>query len=172
MPNAPLSLRRLSNKEKDIEAVLETFENSPSYFLRVNGSLATRADAESAIEALPKGKKHEDKYLWGVYLKNEVIGFADLVRGYPNSKTAMLGLLILSEKHQHKGYGKETFRLLIDIIRGWKVCKIIRIGIIQTNKEVSAFWKQLGFQPTGEIKPYRSGTISSETHVYELNITP
>ena len=95
-----------------------------------------------------------------------MIGCADLIRGYPDEHTALLGLLLVAEPYQRRGSAhSHTDRRYI---RGWGPdWKRVRIGVVRTNEEVLTFWTKLGFVATGEVKPYRYSNMSSETVVLE-----
>ena len=59
-------------------------------------------------------------------------------------------------------------RLLLEqFVQGWGVCDRIRIGVVRTNKQVIPFWTQLGFAATGEPRPYRYASVTSEIVVFE-----
>jgi hypothetical protein len=39
--------------------------------------------------------------------------------------------------------------------------------VVRVNAEVIPFWESLGFQATGEVKPYRYASILSEHLLFE-----
>jgi GNAT superfamily N-acetyltransferase len=119
---------------------------------------------------LPEGKSYDDKFVFGIYLGSEMVGCVDLIRGFPNAKTALLGLLLVSEKHQRKEIGRRAYTLLDEFIRSWGTCDHVRIGVVRTNEDVMPFWSRLGFEPTGELKPYRYGSVQSETVVLQKRL--
>jgi hypothetical protein len=47
----------------------------------------------------------------------------------------------------------------------------MRIGVVRVNEDVLPFWTRLGFRATGEVKPYRYGSVVSETLVLEKLLT-
>ena len=91
----------------------------------------------------------------------------DLLRGYPNNETAMLGLLLLKEKYQGKGLGKKSFEELLIFINSWAEINKIRISVIESNRQVLEFWHSLGFIETGVRRPYENGKVISEAIVLE-----
>jgi GNAT superfamily N-acetyltransferase len=149
-----------------MSALQRVLEAAPSYAERVTGVPPGQADAQSMYSVLPPGKGYEDKFVFGIYLEKMMIGCADLIRGYPDEQTALLGLLLMAEPYQGKGFGKSAYRAIEDYIRHWGPdWKRVRIGVVRTNEEVLPFWTKLGFLRTGEVKPYRYSNISSETLV-------
>ena len=116
----------------------------------------------SARSALAWRGCQEDKFVFGIFLGNEMAGCADLIRGYPGPTTALLGLLLIAEPFQRRGIGRAAYAGLEDRIREWGSCDRVRIGVIQTNAGVMPFWQQLGFERTGQSRPYRYGSVTSE----------
>ena len=167
-----IAIRRLQGESGELRELQRILEEAPDYARRVTGLPPGSADAQSVFTALPEGKTHADKFVFAIDRDQEMVGCADLIRGYPNPATAMLGLLLLSERHQRRGTGRHAYRLLEAFIRGWKSCERVRIGVVRTNEQVTPFWTQLGFTPTGEVRPYRDGAVASEVVVFEKRLFP
>jgi len=148
----------------ELQAVLEA---CPTYAQRVTGLPVGAADAQSTYTVLPEGKSYDDKFVFGVYLGRRMVGCIDLIRGYPDPATALIGLLLIAEPYQRKGIGNTAYRLLESEIRGWRTCSKVRLGIVRTNEAVTPFWQSLGFTPTGEVKPYRYGPVISEVVIFD-----
>jgi GNAT superfamily N-acetyltransferase len=152
-----------------MEALQCVFMADPDYCGRVIGHIPG-LDEMGGTE-LPAGKTEDHRYLFGVYLKAEMIGCADLLRGYPDEKTALLGLLLLSEKHHGRGRGAQAYYELEKVAQRWPEISVIRGAVIATNDLVIPFWRKLGFLDTGVRKPYRSGEVISEATVLEKRLT-
>ena len=73
---------------------------APGFALAVTGLPPGPADAQNTFTALPEGKSEDDKFVYGVYLDGQMIGCADVVRGYPDPSAAFIGLLLISEDSQ------------------------------------------------------------------------
>jgi GNAT superfamily N-acetyltransferase len=145
-------------------------EEAPTYAQRLTGLPPGKVDAQSTYSALPEGKSYADKFVFGIFRGPEMVGCADLIRGYPRPATAMLGLLLISERHQHQGIGRLGYGLLEHVVQDWAVCDRVRIGVVRTNEEVIPFWIRLGFAATGEWRPYRYASVSSEVVVFEKSL--
>ena len=152
----------------ELQRVLEAAQ---AYAQRVTGSPPGRADAQSTYTILPEGKSYEDKFVFGVYLKSEMVGCVDLLRGYPEPQVAFLGLLLIAEPFQHRGIGRAAYRLAEEYIRAWSACSTVRAAVIRTNEAVLPFWLKLGLVPTGEVKPYRYSTVVSEVVILAKCLT-
>ena len=124
-------------------------------------------DARNTLEALPPGIAFEDKFVFGIYLNNNLIGCADVIRGFPNRQTAMLGLLLLTENQQAKGLGKAAYKKIEEVVKSWAGIEKIRIGIVQSNSEVVAFWQKMGFVDSGQRKAFENKKVTSEAMIFE-----
>lgn len=157
-----ITIRVLSGEPGDMRALQRVIEEAPTYARLVTGVPPGPAEAQSTYTILPEGKSYDDKFVFGIYLGDCMVGCADVIRGFPNSATAHIGLLLISESVQGKGVGSAGLKAIEEIIRSWGGCNSIRIGVIRTNDRVLPFWTKQGFAETGEIKPYHYGTVDSE----------
>ena len=133
-------------------AMQRVFESAPRYFDVVTRLPPGSAEAQSTFTALPPGKDYDDKRVWGLYTGDQMIGCADVIRGYPVREKAIIGLLLLAEPWQRRGLGR-AFALLIEkVIADWPEIATIRLGVVETNTGALAFWKKLGYVETGEAK--------------------
>lgn len=165
-----VTLRLLGGEPAEMAALQRVIEEAPAYAERVTGAPPGPADAQSTWTVLPEGKTYDDKFVFGILREGEMVGCVDLVRGWPDPGTAMLGLLLVSESHRGEGIGREAYRLVEEVVRGWGTCQRVRIGVVRTNARVLPFWTGLGFEPTGEVKPYRYATVESETVILEKRV--
>ncbi|MDR7458453.1 MAG: GNAT family N-acetyltransferase [Armatimonadota bacterium] len=165
-----MTIRLLLGERSEMAELQRVIEEAPTYAQLVTGVPPGPADAQSTFTILPEGKTYEDKFVFGIYRGSEMVGCADLIRGYPDAATAYLGLLLVSEKHQDQGIGRLAFHLLEESVRGWRTCDRIRTAVVWTNDRVIPFLKGLGFEPTGEIKPYRYGSVASESILFEKSL--
>ncbi len=167
MSHAPrLELVRLTGERHEMRELQRVLDGARRYAERIQGAPPEPTEARSLYTMLPPGKTDDDKFVYGLMAGSEMVGCADLIRGYPNGETGMLGLLLIEERHQRRGFGAAAYALLEETMRGWSL-KRVRIGVVETNGEVLAFWGRLGFTETGERKPWRRGTVESEIVVLE-----
>jgi GNAT superfamily N-acetyltransferase len=170
MDTNQVTIRLLEGERSEMEDLQRVIEEAPTYAQLVTGVPPGPADAQSTYTILPEGKSYDDKFVFGIYHGGKMVGCADLVRGHPTPRTAYLGLLLISEKHQRRGIGRVAFRLLEDFVRSWGTCDRIRLAVVRTNAQVVPFWEALGFDATGEIKPYRYGSVASESVLFEKRL--
>lgn len=148
------------NDIKNVQIVLEA---APKYSLNVSGHHQSANAASEVFAALPNGFDYKNKFVFGIEVDADIVGCIDVLRGFPNTQTAMLGLLLLSEKYQGKGFGKTAYQALESMIKEWDEIKTIRISVVVSNSEVLPFWEKLGFRESGVRRPYKNGSITSET---------
>jgi GNAT superfamily N-acetyltransferase len=160
----------LEGERSQMDDLQRVIEEAPTFINRVTGALPGPADAQSTYTILPEGKTYDDKFVFGVYRGGQMVGCVDLIRGFPNPTTAQFGLYLVSEKCRRQRIGSDAYALLEDFIRNWGTCDRIRIGIVRVNDEVIPFWTHLGFSPTGEVKPYKYGNVTSEAILYEKRL--
>jgi GNAT superfamily N-acetyltransferase len=162
-----VTLRPLAGTTADLTAARGVFEGLRAYARAVHGEPFPPEEAEALFADMPPGfDDREAKTVFGVSQGGEMVGVADVVRGYPAEGTAMIGLLAIHESHQGRGIGAAVARLLEQSAREWG-CSRLRIGVVAANEPAFPFWQAIGFTPTGETRPWRDGSVVSEVVVME-----
>lgn len=156
--------------QADTQAVLDIFQKSPEYFVKVEGCRPHIKTAEIAITSGP-AKKHE-KYFkeFLIIEKNKKpIGVLDLHANHPEEKICYLGLLLITEDLFGKDVGTECYRLAEDYIRRALQCDKIRLGVADEN-QVAPFWKKMGFLPNGRKYEFPGEAKVTQVQEYEKEI--
>jgi RimJ/RimL family protein N-acetyltransferase len=148
-----LTLRLLTGAPAEMDALQRVFEAAPGYFHAVTGLPPGEAEAQSEFTALPPGRSYDDKFVWGLYRGDEMIGCADVLRGYPDPSRAVIGLLLITERWQRQGLGRAFATLVEQNIAAWPQIERFRLGVIASNPGALAFWHRMGYVETGEVKP-------------------
>jgi len=148
-----LTLRLLTGERAEMETLQHVLEAAPGYFAAVTGRPPAKDEAHSELTSLPPGRSRDDKFVWGLYRGDDMIGCADVLRGYPDRPRAVIGLLLLTEQWQGQGLGRAFAQLVEQAIGGWPEIERFRLGVISTNPGALAFWRKLGYVETGEVKP-------------------
>ena len=148
----PLTLRQLTGAIDEMTALQRVLEAAPAYFETVTGLPPGNAEAQSTFSALPPDKHYDDKFVWGLYAGDQMIGCADVIRGYPVRAKAVIGLLLLAERWQRRGFGRAFALLIEQVIAGWPEIATLRLGVIERNASALTFWRKLGYVETGEVK--------------------
>src|SRR5436309_10828183 len=155
-----LTLRQLTGQRAEMAALQRVLEAAPAYFLTVTGLPPGKAEAQSTFTALPPDKTYDDKFVWGLYAGDAMIGCADVIRGYPTRTKAVIGLLLLAEPWQGRGLGRALTALVEQAIAAWANIATVRVGVATSNAGALAFWRKLGYVETGEVKRAGSELIS------------
>ena len=156
----PLTLRLLTGHPAEMAALQCVLEAAPAYFQTVTGAPPRGALAQGTFTALPPDKTYADKFVWGFYSGDAMIGCADVIRGYPVREKAVIGLLLLAEPWQRRGLGSVFAALIEQAIAAWPEIMVLRIGIVATNTGALAFWRKRGYAGTGEVKPAAPGFVA------------
>jgi GNAT superfamily N-acetyltransferase len=127
-----------------VQDMQSVFEASPSYFLAVEGKPAAYDAAEKMFLDLPPGKAQADKIVLGYYRATNPVGCAEIVRGYPEPRIALIGLLLFAESSQGRFHGPWALKRIEMLARTW-CCSVLRIGVIADNTRALAFWSREGF---------------------------
>ena len=151
----------------DLQGVLAS---APEFMQRVTGVAGGPAEALTTWSGIPEGKGYDDKFVFGVYAGDEMIGCADVIRAFPDPSTAHIGLLLIVEAYQGRGFGAAAYRIIESYARDWPGCLRLRLGVVRTNARVLPFWHAMGFVETGELKPYRYNRIESEVVILAKRI--
>ena len=159
---------KILDKYNDQYNLQKVLEGAPKYSLNISGKLQDKSAAVDIFNAKPDQFDYSKKFVLGIYINDELIGVIDLLKGFPDNETIMLGLLLLVENRQGQGLGKKSFNELLIFLKQWPEIKKIRISVVLTNSEVLEFWKKLGFTEIGVHRPYQNGRIISETTVLEM----
>jgi ribosomal protein S18 acetylase RimI-like enzyme len=165
-----IEIRHLSITPDTVSAVQKLFEQAPRYFKAIQGHVAGPNEAQEALTVLPPNTRAEQKIGLGVYQNSELVGYVDLIDGYPTGKHAYLGLLLLSENKQRAGLGREAFQEIEKLVQSWPHIEIFRLGVADSNN-VTGFWAKMGFAPTGRLLPCHQENIRAQIIEMEKRVS-
>ena len=74
-----LILRLLRGEPPEMAALQCVLEAAPAYYQSVTGAPPCGALAQSMFTALPPDKTYDDKFVWGLYAGDAMIGCADVI---------------------------------------------------------------------------------------------
>lgn len=166
------SLRPIAPSPETTAAVQRLHERSADYVHAVTGLPPGPADGDSFFIALPPGKGYEDKFTYGVFdAAGALVGCADVVRGWPDANTAIVGLLLLEPAARDRGVGAQALAAIEAEARGWGMRRL-RIGVADSNPRAFGFWRRMGFAETGETKPLETAALRTTVRVMTKALTP
>ncbi len=117
---------------------------APNYSQVVYGRLPDGTEAGETFTSAPPGFPLGQKFVLGIDLEDELIGVAELLKGYPERDIAYIGLLLFKESHQKQGLGSLAVNHITELASQWG-CSAIRIAVIASNGEALGFWSCQGF---------------------------
>lgn len=161
MKNVEVEIRPLLFSTSTVEAIQNLFNRAPKYFKSIQGDIAGPHEAKEALTIRPPQTEPSQKHNLGVYLEHELIGYIDLIDGYPSRNYAYLGLLLFGEEIQNRGLGRTTFEKIESFVKSWAHIEILRLGVADTN-DVTGFWQKMGFVRTGRILPCQQQNIKAQ----------
>ena len=156
-----LTLSPLTGLPAEMRALQRVLEAARSYYLTVTGQPPGRAEAQSTYTGLPPDKTYADKFVWGLYAGESMIGCADVIRGYPSLEKAVIGLFLLAQPWQGRGLGRAFAALIEQAIGDWPEIACLRLNVAVSNSGAEAFWHKLGYRETGEVRPAPPGFIAA-----------
>ncbi|WP_051251654.1 GNAT family N-acetyltransferase [Psychrilyobacter atlanticus] len=133
----------------DMGSIDQLCNECEDYFLMVNGAIHTTEDTEEILTALPPEKEYKDKFVLGVYYKEELIGVIDLIKDYPVIDQWIIGLFLLKKKDRNKGIGKLVHNALIEMVLK-DSGKSLTLGVVKENIKGLKFWENLGYKTIKE----------------------
>ena len=163
-----LTLRELDAGDED--ALQALLESDPSYTERVTGYPPGPSDALSLLMMRPESVPESQKVVLGVFERDELVAVADLLRGYPGPDYVFIGLLLVEGARQGQGVGAAAMTAVERYAGQWPEARRFRLAVVDTNAPVLGFWLRMGFEATGETKPYRYDYLESTTRLYERDL--
>jgi len=95
---------------------------------------------------------HWDFYPFGAYVGDDPVGFVMYCFNFDHSRfQAFVVRLMVDEKFQGKGYGREIMLQVIDVFRANEKIKKVGISYEPHNETARKLYASLGFVETGEI---------------------
>lgn len=145
-------------------ALQRVLEGTPTSAELATGHPPGAVEAQSLFGALPPGMTSDSKYLYGFMTGvPEMVGCADLIRGWPIPSTVLIGLLLLDEKHQGHGLATSAYQEVEAKVRQWPEIEALRVSVVHSSAAVLPYWRRVGFVETGEVWPYVYDKLPSES---------
>lgn len=138
------TLRELNDANRDAVVALRVPPSQKRFVGSVAGAL------ESAVES-PEG----NPWYRAIYTGDEPVGFVMLSWDVTPDPPRIIGpwflwKLIIDERHQRRGYGRDAVRLVADIVRAQGGTELLT-SYVPGDGEPWPFYRSLGFRPTGEL---------------------
>ncbi len=142
------TVRKLA--EKDVDKIFLFYSKNELYF-KHRPPLPTKESVREDMTALPPNKSIVDKFYIGYFDGENLVAVMDLIKDYPEEKTAYIGLFMIDVTIQNAGVGTKIISENIDFLRGLGFGKI-ELGYVKTNPQAKRFWHKNGFVEFKEIE--------------------
>jgi RimJ/RimL family protein N-acetyltransferase len=134
----------------DLPRLQALCERSADYYEAVTAGPPGPSEAHSIYTILPPNRNYDDKFLFGLWIEDDLIGVIDLVRNYPADSVWMVGLVLLDPAWRGRGLGRE----IVSALLSWMQAKggtTARIAVRQGYATLGV-WEKLGFERVGSVK--------------------
>lgn len=142
--------------ESDVVAIQNVFVKCRDFVILVDGNEPSDDSGEMFLSDLPPEKELEDKFSFGIYDSDEMIGIIDLIRDYKIVGEWYLGLLIIDPKYRAQGLGTAVhnwIKTFVDDNGGSQ----ISLGVVANNTKAYKFWKNAGYNEIMDSEKNKSG---------------
>ena len=85
-------------------------------------------------------------------LDGNIIGETGLLRMFPAWHQTDLTIIIPNPEMQHKGYGSEAIRIMLDMAFHEYEMHRVSIGVVGLNTDALEFYKKIGFKQEGILE--------------------
>jgi len=143
--NGEYTVRLLT--EADLPEMLRVAQSNPLFYQYMRPDPTLENLAES-MQALPPRRTMPDKYFFGWFAGNQLIGIMDLITRHPRQDMAFIGWFILDAAWQGKGLGKRLAGDVLSLLAA-EGFREVRLGRIKGNPQSEAFWHACGFKENG-----------------------
>ncbi len=162
------SIHRL--QPEDIEAVQALFEKCLDFMLLVDGRAAGPQAAREEFQSVPPGWSLADKFLFGIVdQQKDLVGYLDVMRGYPQEGAWWIGLLLLVPQVRSQGLGQKVTQGFTDYIRT-NHGREIMLGVVENNQSAYKFWTRMGFELVRVTEPQQFGNKTQTVSILRRSI--
>lgn len=141
-----LTVRRLG--AADVPQILTLCSGNPQFY-RYHPPLPSEDGIRADMQALPPGKTAADKYYVGYFDGGALAAVLDLILGYPQEGTALLGFFMVDAARQGTGLGSRLVGEAVACL-GAAGFSRLRLGVDRGNPQSLAFWTKNGFAQVDE----------------------
>ena len=122
--------------------------NQPQVMFQCGFTEPTSEDKE--ITSITVNHKTDDS-VWYTITDHDgnIIGETGLLRMWPAWHCTDLSIIIPDPEKQHKGYGSEAIRLMLDLAFDRYDMNRVAIGVVGQNANALSFYRKIGFKQEG-----------------------
>ena len=144
MSSHPVTLREINDDNRDAVTALNVGPGQDRFVASVAASFR---DAEETPEGHP--------WYRAIYAGDEPVGFLmlswDVMPAPGIIGPWFLWRLLIDDRYQRRGYGRETLRQVVELIRAEGATELLT-SYVPGDGGPWPFYEKVGFRPTGEIE--------------------
>ena len=111
------------------------------------------ASEEEIRKTITVSHKREDSVWYTITdLDGNIIGETGLLRMFPARHQTDLTIIIPDPEMQHKGYGTEAIRIILDMAYKKYEMHRVSIGVVGLNTDALAVYRKIGFKQEGILE--------------------
>ncbi|OLS29041.1 MAG: Spermine/spermidine acetyltransferase [Candidatus Heimdallarchaeota archaeon LC_2] len=110
-----------------------------------------RRFVSSNIHSIAESRFYETAYNYGIYEDEDMIGFILIYNPPDEPKLGHIVRFMIDGNHQKKGLGKQSIKLLIDLLSTQFSKKKVTLTVIPENHGARDFYENVGFVNTNEL---------------------
>jgi diamine N-acetyltransferase len=139
-----VTLREITDENRQAVLALRVEPSQERFVGTVAGALRDARD-------IPEGKP----WYRAIYADEQPVGFLMLSWNVTPEPPRIIGpwflwKLLIDERHQRRGYGRDAVRLVADIVRANGATKLLT-SCVPAEDGPEPFYRRIGFTPTGEL---------------------
>lgn len=153
-------------EERQIRQAYEIYRGNRKYFKLVSGSSPKPETVQEDRQAVPEGFDPQRKK-YGLYLAGDTpVAVLDVLEGFPQEDTYLIGLFMVDVDLQGKGIGQVLYRQ-VEVQAKRDGYRRMRLGVIEGNDRAYQFWKHMGFE---QVKVSEDTERSRNIYVMEKSL--
>ncbi|MES3037529.1 MAG: GNAT family N-acetyltransferase [Bdellovibrionota bacterium] len=165
------ALHLLDSHPEDVDLAQKIFEDSLVFLNRIEGHTSVPDNvASECMESLPQGVSADKKRTFVLISEKGVSAYYEYLVDFPESEICYLGLLLIPEKFQRQGLGRQAMSIIERQFRIVHKARKIKLAYVACNGTVGEFWEKMGFTECAPRQPYEHGDIHSEYVFMEKNL--
>ena len=151
-------------QDSDLPQLSRLCSACTAFFELVEGQPGSEATAAEILADLSPELARGTKHVFGFMKRNELIGVAELLQGYPSPSEWFIGLLLLHPSHRGAGLGTRLCNALMAWI-GREGGTAVRLLVQHQNHRARGFWERQRFSVERETIS-RVGHLESPASVF------
>lgn len=134
----------IPGRPADAPAIQALIDEDPETYALLEGAPVRPDEAEQLLRELPPGFPAERKYTHVL----DGLAVIDLLEGYPDAHTWVLGLIFIAPGARGRGLGTQLIEAICAHVRA-SGGRTLRLGVVPENTGARRLYERLGFVHVG-----------------------